>query len=146
VDDGSDIGDGSPRLEWDLATRRAQTRRRRLVLLFEQWGPDYVHQIAESDDGERAWLDGLAASGQVAYVPGRTAEQWRLLRDQQAGYANAQAMIAVREGRRGQARDLVDEAYALGGLLDAEWERMHRFLLTAAAGAGPQPPDPAAAA
>ncbi|GAA1658310.1 heme biosynthesis HemY N-terminal domain-containing protein [Actinoplanes couchii] len=134
------MGDDGPIAEpgsrVDLGRRRVTVRRLRLVLEYEQWGPEFVHTIAGTDEQERDWLDALADSGQIRYTPGRTVEQWRELREQQGRYTVEQAMKVFHEGDPSRARDLMDEALALGGLLEREWERTHTYLA-----GGPAPAD-----
>ncbi|WP_433305695.1 hypothetical protein ACQP2F_18780 [Actinoplanes sp. CA-030573] len=117
-----------------LRKRRADVRRRELILALEQWAPAfrdvagdvlrYVAEIAEATEPERTWLREHVAAHGLPTGPARTADDLRA-----AGRrANAEASAAFLAGDYDRARDLIDEARAHGALFEAEWERLHAFI------------------
>ncbi|GAA4606567.1 hypothetical protein BJY16_005896 [Actinoplanes octamycinicus] len=125
----------------DLQKRRAELRRRELLLILERWAPayrevagdslGYVFEIAGASEPEQAFLRAHVAEHGMPQVVGRTADE--IL---EAGRrANAASSAAFLAGDFDKARDLIDDARLYGALLDTEWVKLHQFIASQAAGA-----------
>ncbi|WIM92537.1 hypothetical protein ACTOB_004480 [Actinoplanes oblitus] len=123
----------------DLQKRRAELRRRELLLILERWAPAYrevagdalayVFEIAGADEGEQAFLREHVAQNGMPQVVGRTADEI-LEAGRQANAASSAAFLA---GDYDRARDLIDDARLYGALLETEWVKLHRFIAAKAA-------------
>ena len=137
--------DSGIELGGDLPDRRSKIRQREILLKLEQWGPayqhvagewlDYVGDIVGATDDERAWLRQHVAEHGKPETTDRSDADWCELRRAQGREANAAASAAFLAGDYDRARDLIDEALAYGGLLEAEWTRLHEFIAAKAEGA-----------
>ena len=128
----------------ELGQRAAKVRRKQLLLTLEQWGSayrtvagdwlSYVGDIADASEDERAWLRQHVAEHGAPRELGRPPEEWHEVRRERGRRANAAASAAFLTGRYDEARDLIDDAYAYGDLLETEWRRLHEFITTRESG------------
>jgi hypothetical protein len=130
----------------DLDRRRSKIRQRQLLLALEQWAPayqqvaggwlGYVSDITDATAEESAWLERYVAKNGMPDGGARGAGEWHELRRTQGREANAAAAAAFLAGDYDRAHDLIDDARAYGAVMAAEWQRLHEFIATRAAGAG----------
>jgi hypothetical protein len=123
----------------DVLLRKADIRRRELLLTLELWAPAYqnvagdslryVFGIAAATEDEQSWLRQQVADNGMPQATPRSAEELRAEGQQ----ANAAASAAFLAGDYDMARNLIDDARVYGALFEGEWTKLHHFISAKAA-------------